>query len=164
MTFKAGNNQWLLGALFYETAQDKEKEYVRFTLKDDDHLGHTSLYRKYMEIADPTEYRFATEVLGGWAHWQALLQTPFLPSLVARWREELDIKLRSEALAGIISTSKGTSREAFQAQKFLQSYGNTNTKGRPSKAQVLSAAKEIAADKSRVQADYLRLVGEGNGG
>jgi hypothetical protein len=79
---------------------------------------------------------------------------------IARWREELDIKLRSEALNRIVTESKSGSKSSFMANKFLleKGWAAKDKKGRPSKDQVLSAAKELAKDNEVTNEDYLRVV------
>lgn len=157
--FRNDNNVFLLKALFYEFAGDKQT--CIYTLKDDDYEGYPSLYRLYMETADPTEYAFATKYLDGWEHWKLLSNATFFQPFVSRWREELELKYKSEALAKIISTSSSTSREALQASKYLLEKGweksGQTSRGRPSKDEIRREANRIAEDQSRLEEDYKRL-------
>ncbi len=158
--FKNANGVYFINDLFYETAMNKDN--VLFTLKLQDHMGYPSLYRLYMESDDPTEYQFAVKHLDGWQHWKRLASSPILRDHVAEWREELEIRTRSEALAGILITAAGETKESFQAQKYITD-GNYLGKepakrGRPSKKEIGERANEIASESKRIESEYLRLV------
>lgn len=161
INFKNVNGVFLLKELFWETALNKDNAV--YTLKDRDHevngKVYLSLYRLYMETNDPTEYIFATTHLDGWAHWLQLSNSSFIRDYVSRWRDELELRFRAEALAQIQKMSKSSGREAFQANKFLVdgNYLKKNTKGRPSKQQVQDAANQMAEDQKRLQDDFDRL-------
>jgi hypothetical protein len=159
-------NQRLLKGIFYEmTLSDKSS--VVYTLKDQDHEGYPSLYRLYMETNDPTEWRFAQEHLDGWEHWEMLCETTWFKPYAQRWRKELELRMKSQALARIMSESKTASKESFQANKYLlekgwepkegQHQSNRPGRGRPSKDEINKAAKEIAHNQSRLEEDFQRL-------
>lgn len=154
-------NQRLLKGLFYEmTLSDKSS--VVYTLKDKDHEGYPSLYRLYMETNDPTEWRFAQEHLDGWEHWEKLCEATWFKPIVARWRRELELRMKSQALSRIMSEAKTASKESFQANKYLLEKGwepkdSQSRRGRPSKDEIAKAAKEIATTNSRLEEDFERL-------
>lgn len=158
--FKNINGVWLIREIFYETAQNKDN--VIYTLKQEDHAGYPSLYRLYMETNDVTEYTFAIEHLGGWQHWKLLTQASFFQQYLTEWREELEIRARSAALAKIIETSKGSTKDAYMAQKFVanKEWDKTkpSTKGRPSNAQIKAAANDIAVERERLDDDLKRIM------
>lgn len=160
MDFKNTNGVWLTRELFLETAQNKDN--VRYTLKTEDSGGYPSLYRLYMEADDVTEYTFALQHLGGWTHWKLLASAAFFQSYVSEWREELEIRNRSRALAKIIETAGGSSKDAFAAQKFVANKewdkAKPASKGRPSNAQIKSAANDMAAEQKRLSEDLQRLM------
>lgn len=157
--FKNHQNVRYLQALFFEQA-GADKSKVVYTLKDDDHEGYPSLYRLYLAAGDITEYNFATAYLDGWEHWEMLCDCSWFKPYISRWRRELELKIRSEALAEIINESKSGSRNAFAAQKFLvtRGYSETAEKGRPSKQEVRDEAKRIANDHFRLREDLARLT------
>lgn len=144
--FKGSNGQWLTKALFKEFNPDG-----MFTIPE--------LREKYLSCLDPTEYTFANSFLGGWPHWKVLSRSPFLAEALPQWREELAVKIRSNALSKIIETASGSSKDAYQAQKYLADNGfaEKQTKGRPSKAAVSMAAKEIAHEEKRISDDWSRV-------
>jgi hypothetical protein len=158
--FKNASGRHLLKELFFETALDKAN--VVYTLKDQDHLGYPSLYRLYMEANDPTEYRFATQHLDGLRHWKALQKCTWFVPFIEAWREELDIRSKSEAVSRIRQVALSGGKDSLTANKYLAEKGwekaPTNTKGRPTKDQVNKAAAQIAEDSQRVAEDLLRLT------
>src|SRR5579859_6457695 len=156
------SNQRYLKGLFFETV-NADKSTVSYTLKDRDHAGYPSLYRLYMEADDPTEYLFATAHLDGWDHWETLCQCTWFKPYIDRWRRELETKHRALALRNIKQlASDPTSKEYHQANKFLVNAGwleDTKRKnaGRPSKAEVSKAAKEMAQEQKSLEEDLLRI-------
>lgn len=155
--FKNVNGVFYLKELFFETAQNKEN--VVYTLKDKAHEGYPSLYEAYLEANDPTEYQFAVNNLYSWEHWQRLQDCSWMKPIVAAWRTELEIRFKSQALRKIMAQASGSSRESFQAAKFIAEYGSKSTKGRPSKQSIKDAALDIAEGNQRVNEDFLRLLG-----
>lgn len=147
--------------LFYEEASQEDTTSIIYTLKDRDHKGYPSLYRLYIEIADPTEYRFAVSCLDGWDHWVELSSAGWFQPYVSRWRDELDIKLRSEALSAVISVSKNSGHNAhFQANRYLLEGGwkpEDKKRGRPSKAEIKQELLRRATSLQELEEDASRL-------
>lgn len=158
--FKNINGVFLTKELFFETALNKDN--VLYTLKDHEHKGFPSLYQLYMETNDPTEYTFAMEYLGGWAHWKLLEGSTWFEPYLSRWREELHLRAKAQALAKVMKTAQADNKDSFAAQKYLIEKGYDkaapNTKGRPTKQQVLNEAKSIALETKRVEEDLERLL------
>lgn len=167
--FKNSVGRFYLRGLFYEeTLADKSS--VVYTLKRDDHevtgangtVLYPSLYKLYMASADPTEYRFATEHLGGWDHWQELSSADWFSSYVTAWRDELRTKLRSEALAAVIALSKSPAHPSmFSASKYLleatEKAADGRKRGRPTKDEVRSELQRQAASLAEFEEDAKRL-------
>jgi len=109
----------LTQSLFLEIGY--KTEFAVYTLDDVDkkYKGKTypSLKALYLEMEDPIEYNFATTHLLGWQHWQRLCANKIVGKHVAEWREELELKLRSDAISEIIEIS--TTEKGFQAAKFV---------------------------------------------
>lgn len=147
--------------LFYETSQDKST--VVYTLKEHDHEGYPSLYRLYMATNDPTEYAFAIAYLDSWDHWERITSATWFKPYIERWRRELQLRYRSEALARIHIASKSDDKNAFAANKFLLE-GKWDgkegaTRGRPSKEQIAQTALQMVEDDKRVEFDFERVLG-----
>jgi hypothetical protein len=169
-----GPTGWLLRSLFLEEyvygygdireARRDLKDRVLFTLKDtdvtSDGITYPSLYRLYMEASDPTEYEFAMTHLGGWDHWLRLSEAQWFQPYVERWRTELELKLKARAIQDIIREAEAGTKNSFSANKWLVAKAwapDKTRRGRPSKAEVLSQAAQIASNNDRVEEDAKRL-------
>jgi len=153
--FKNSNGVFFLKALFFETTL-ADKSTVVYTLKDRDHEGYPSLYLLYLAENDLTEYQFANKYLDGWAHWEALCSCGWFKPYLERWRKELALKHKAEALKRIISEAQSSSRNAFTANKFLVSSGwveetDKPKRGRPSKKEIEDEKQAILSSDKELQ-------------
>ena len=109
-------------SLFLELGYNKE--YAYYTLKDQDHHwgGQTyySLKRLYLAHEDAVEYDFANTYLLGWNQWQKICNNGQMAKHIESWREELELKMRSEAFKNILEM---TAEGSFQASKWLADKG-----------------------------------------
>lgn len=159
MKFKDASNRWLTSGLFYGL-RDYDLKFAVFTLDEEDRVvdgkSLKSIKKLYLSCTDPTEYEFATKHLGGWAHWKALQDVNLLAPYIAAWRDELEIKLRAEAIkqiAGIARTEKG-----YQAAKFIADCGwKLRPAGAPSKEEKQGMKKQMAEVDKVLQLDAQRL-------
>lgn len=132
-----------------------------YTLKDNDfeYNGRylPSIKRLYLEIADPTEYDFATSCFIGWNHWQRICDNKVIRRHIDEWRVELEVKLRSRGVKAAIFAANGGN---YQAAKWLADRGwDTRGPGRPSKADVEKETKIQAAMSDEFSADIIRMRG-----
>lgn len=159
--FRNATGTRYLRALFYEETL-ADKSTVVYTLKDKDHQGYPSLYRLYMETGDPTEWRFATQYLDGWEHWDMLTQCHWFVPYVTRWRKELQLRIASQSLARIMAEAKTNSRDSFTANRYLLERGwepkDAKKGGRPTKESIRAAAHELASQSQQINSDYDRLI------
>lgn len=144
-------------ALFYEVRYDSDALY---SLKDYDLIVGDKVYpsakRLYMEVGDPTEYAFANKYFLGWKHWQRICDNKQIAQYIAQWREDLEMKLRSEAVAQTMAMAKGGS---YQAAKFMIDRGYAKrAAGRPSKEEVERETKFQARIQDEYSADVIRLA------
>lgn len=135
-----------------------------FTLKDEDHtvkgVTYISMRRLYLEYGDPTEYEFAMGVLGSWAHWMKITQNTLLRVYVVKWREELELKLRAEAIREVRYISQDpTNKGRLGAAKWMADKGWDKKRGRPSKAEVTKERKLVAGVHDDLDEDYNRIIG-----
>lgn len=161
--FKADNGRFLTEALFWETNRDRTKYAPLFTLKEEEHEGLPSMRAEYLRIGDPTEYRFATEVLGSFSHWKILRELPWFKPHLAEWQDALDAQLRAEAATAartILNSESATDAARLQAAKFLsdRAWAKKHTKGRPSKHEVERFTREEAALTKTYEEDYKRIM------
>ncbi len=168
MTFRNANGVHLTKALFYEKTTDKRN--VFYSLKDKDITidGHTypSLYRLYMEMEDITEFEFAEKYFENWEHWMLLCSLSWFSFRAIRFRHDLELKLKSQALSHIISVSRSSTRDAYGASKYILEKGyeknKANTVGRPSTEQIHKQAKILVTENSLIDADFDRIINKGN--
>lgn len=156
---KSTEGRWLTKALFWE---ERHPSYTpSFTLKSEsiekDGIIYPSLKQMYLEYADPTEYSFAVEVIGDWDHWQTICDGYFFKPLIKKWREELEIKLRSQAVKAIINTASTEGAKGTTAAKYVAEKGWEKRAGRPSNAEVEAERKIHAGIKGEVAEDAERL-------
>jgi len=160
--FKNSKGQYILQGLFYEMGTLSDNQYVQYTLKDTDYLGYPSLYQCYMSLDDPTEYTFATQFLGGWIHFQKLVASSFFPEYVTRWREEMEIKLQSKALAHLITESNDPdSRHCYNANKLLLDKGWKDKKTpvtRTAKEKIKEEAHRLQSTSATIEDDYETFI------
>lgn len=122
----------LTQSLFLEVGYTDE---AIFSLKEVDCTyngkSYPSMKRLYMEMADPTEYEFATTYLLGWKHWMRICENKLLRKHIDEWREELEVKLRSKA---VMQVMKQADIGSFQSSKWLADRGwDVRAAGRPTK-------------------------------
>ena len=147
-------------SLFVEMKHDKYP--APFTLKPYDHKGRMSMYRKYMEIGDPTEYTQAIGLLGSWKHWQLLTRTDWFKPYITEWRDELKTKFESDRyreMQEVADTQKGTP-QGVQATKWLaERYSKVEApkRGRPSKVEKKAAIKEAVKEDELLNEEAQRL-------
>lgn len=158
-TPKSGAGKLLTRGLFYETALSKDT--VRYTLKNQDHMGFPSLRRLYLETDDPSEYDFATTHLDGLDHWDQLCQCRWFEPFLKAWRRELDLRQKARALLRIKEEAQSGSKNSFAANKYLLERGwegdEPKRRGRPTKAEVRAAATEEAQATRRLDDDLQRI-------
>ena len=137
---------------------------------EDYHGTYPSFKRLYVEIADPSEYKVAMELLGSWEHWTRLIECSWFKPILKECRDELDAKIRSMAVSQIITDGKVAFSEATRlaANKFLATgdYQKEAEKevskevakrGRPSKEEIERRTKEILTEEALINADYDRM-------
>ena len=150
-----------LRALFFEEVGE-DKSTVVYTLKREDHLGYPSLYRLYMETADPTEYQFALRHLDGWSHWKELSAAEWFKPFIDEWRHELEVMLRSKALSAVLTVADDKSNNrSYNANKYLLEGGwkpvEKSKRGRPSKDEVQREIIAQAGLEREIEKDAERL-------
>lgn len=136
-------------------------EYSVYTLKEHDYAykgkNYPSLKRLYLKEEDVTEYEFATKHLLGWQHWKRLCENKQIRKHIDEWREELELKIRSQAIRdmqGLCASENGN----FSAAKFLADRGwEKRAPGRPSKHD--KEKEDRLADRlsDEFSADIIRL-------
>jgi len=153
--------RFLTHAMFFES---RTKGYApTFTFKEQDHtyegVSYISMRRLYLEISDPTEYLFAQEVLGSWDHWKKLCNSALIREQIDKWREELEIKLRAQAIQAIAEVATTAGSKGTTAAKWIAAGGWHAGKGRPTKKQKEREMK-IATQLDEETESHLKLLAD----
>ncbi len=152
-----------LKALFLEESYN-DRSAVLYTLKNRDHDGYRSLYRAYMDMADPLERDFANAYFEDYDHWMMVCNCKWFQPYIEKWRKELNLKIRAEALLRIREIAKDESNKASFAANRLLLAGEYLTKeekskvGRPSKEAIREAANELFSTEKSMEDDLKRLM------
>src|SRR5690606_35166214 len=104
-------------------------DYAIYTTGYEDHLYtapdgrlilYPSLYKIYMQIADITEYEFATKCFESWHHFQRVRENNLFTNMFNSWQDELEVKLRSDAIRCMrahAKTDKGAASAKWLAER-----------------------------------------------
>lgn len=164
-TFTNQMGRPLTRGLFFETTLE-DKTGVIYTLKDTDHTykGETyrSLYQLYMDCDDITEYEFANKYLNGWVHWQMLSNASWFKEFVDRWRWELELRTKSQALRRLRQEAV-EGKNVYAANKLLLEGGwhaseaKKASVGRPSQERIKQEAERLNQIEREILEDHDRL-------
>lgn len=155
---KDGRGHPLTQSLFIEIGYNTE--FAVYTLDDEDKdyngITYPSLKKLYLNHEDPIEYDFANTYLLGWKHWQRLNANKVLRGHFEEWREELELKLRSQGVQDVINLI--AEDKSFQAAKWLADKGwDKRPAGRPSKAEIEKEKAMQARINNEFADDVARL-------
>lgn len=157
-------NRFRTQSLFVEVHNGQESDILEpvFTLADEDKGSFLSMKKLYLTIADPTEYAFALYTFSSWQHWEKLTRIKWFLDHLEGWRDELEVKLRSQAVSKMVRIADSSANQALQANKFLVDRGwvdKKNPRGRPSKAEKERIKKQDDLVKTQVDEDFDRVIG-----
>lgn len=152
--FRDSQNRLRLGSLLIEEGYRPSAIYTLretdFEYKDKKYL---SLKKAYIECSDPTEYNFAIKYFESWEHWAKFSTLKNVAEKLQNWREELEIKLRADAMRSVIESAKGGN---FNASKWL---ADGNWKVDPN-SDIAKRRKDRIKEvrNEEVRADVLKLI------
>jgi hypothetical protein len=158
--FKNSSGTHYLKALFYEIALEPNRDYVLYTLKQEDHNGYPSIHRLFVEANDPTEYEFAKKYFASWSHWKMVRECSWFKPSYEAMKEELEMKIRSNALRDLRESSEDP-KNTVQVNKYLLDRGwadKTDTRGRPSKQKIKEEADKLIKENDVVENDFARII------
>lgn len=118
LKWKGENGVWLTTDLFYEFSGDADLSKVIYTVHPY-RKGYKNFYKEYLKRNDPTEYKVATEMFGGVEHWERLLKSTRILAVVEKARKELEMKLKSEALALVIADIGAKTQTANASRRYI---------------------------------------------
>lgn len=125
--------------------------------------GYICARTTFVELGDPTGYKWAIKYLGDWEHWLYLEKSSWFREALAGWRKELEVKQISESVRTIEQIAKdkeGDIKLAFSAAKYLAEQAwvkKATTRGRPSKVEVDAELKRAALERSIEDDDAERI-------
>jgi len=166
MDYRDNMNRWRTRSLFWETSLDNQRgDYTLYTLKDYDieRDGRTykSLYLLYISYDHVpfNEYEFANNHLGGWNHWETLSTKAHVDirNAIASWRNEIEIKLKAEAIRAMIKSAREDGVKGFSAAKYLADKSYAPTRGRPSKEEIARERKIASGISQELEEDMERI-------
>ncbi len=125
---KGPNGKCRTKSLFYELSYYDTTDVIFTTKEKDlkvDDKTYVSLHLLYVSMVpnDPTEYDFAQRVFGSWDIWQTISNAPQIKPFVKKWRKEVEVKVKSNAIQAIAEEMKSGGRSSFSAAKLLLEKG-----------------------------------------
>lgn len=166
--YRTAANLWFKEALFYERVNnmpiDMRESWPPPFSFNMDRPNCINVRKTFVELGDPTGYKWAIKYLGDYDHWKALMKSKWFVEAYENWLNELKVKIRSEALDTIrLIAKEGQPAQALVASKYLASFEwEKGTRGRPSKAEVQGELKRatalLAIENDDAERIGLRLV------
>jgi hypothetical protein len=161
-SFKDAQGRYRTQSLFIETPHKSYPAFFTTKKHDVDKNGQTyiSLYQKYMDIGDPTEYQVALRLFGSWGHWEALCKSKWFKELLTDWRNELRVRMESDRYYEMEERADRPDASGIQATKWLaERYGDKGTakRGRPSKEERARHLARLSHETAEEDADAERL-------
>lgn len=161
--YKGENGIWLTEALFHEKASEKPVSYRSiepvFSLYDD-RPGLINCRTTFVQMKDPTGRKWALTYLGDWNHWLRLWKCKWFREAYDAWITELNLQLKSEAIAKALEIMNGENgAQALAAAKFIATaeYDKAG-RGRPSKQEREGELKR-ATEALTVEDEDLKRIG-----
>jgi len=157
---KGGAGAYITQSLFYETRDAQFTPLMTLTEEDKIFEGKVlpSLRKIYMEESDPTEYNVAMRVFGSWRLWTKLCGNKKVMQYIQSYRDELEVKLRSEAVKALMETATQDGAKGTSAAKYIAEKGWDKRKaGAPSKAEVKGQMNVLTGIDKEIQDDFERL-------
>jgi hypothetical protein len=121
--------------------------------------------RKYLDIADPTEYSTAIALLGplGWKHWMLLTQCEWFKPHLEQWRTELAVKFESDRfqeMQDVALNANGTPAGVSATKWLADRYSGSKApkRGRPSKAEKAQHLKEESEEDKLLAEEAERMT------
>lgn len=122
--------------------------------------GYICIRNTFVELGDPTGYKWAIKYLGDYEHWKTLMKCKWFQEAYEVWINELETKVRSDALEIIQKIAQeGLPTQSLVAAKYLASFEwKKGERGRPSKSELQGELKR-AAQALTVEDDDANRIG-----
>ena len=138
-----------------------------WTVADEDHDGLYSLKKWFLKYKnDPTETQFVDECFeGDFRHWETFKNSQHIKPIYERIKKEAERRLLADVMQKIYTNAMDDNNKSqMVALKFLVERGQKLCdtepagKGRPKKADIEKAAKEIAEQDKAAEEDLKRIM------
>jgi hypothetical protein len=136
-----------------------------WTLEDEDHDGLYSFKKWFLKFyRDPTETRFVDECFeGDLKHWENFKSSRLIKPVYENIKAEAEQRLLRDVMCKIVETAMDDNNKSqMVALKYLADRGGKLTgvgRGRPKKADIDKAAREIAEEDKATADDLKRILG-----
>jgi len=150
-------------SLFFESRKDRDLTAL-WTLKSRplvvDGVVYPSLKQIYLSYdhTPGNEYEFALDVFGSWDAWVKLTKSA-VREHIQDWRDEIEVKLKAEAIKSMIVAARTDDSKGVAAAKWLadKGYAPKRTAGRPSVEEIKREVKQQAEVNRDLSEDMARL-------
>lgn len=157
--FKLARGGWMTKSLFAEFTVNNGPPPV-FSLRGDAE-GFPSLKNLFIELNDHTGVLLAEQYLGGWEHWEALMENQWFSDEVQRWKRQVLARMEREAVdvVKVIASDEGNKGQLAAARLLLDISApkEPNKRGRPSKEEVSNQLKQEAEREKTLLEDAQRI-------
>lgn len=151
-----GNNRLHTQGLFLELGYHLDT--ALYTLKEQDYEYKGKLYPSakllYLNSMDPTEYEFAQLCFESWDHWTRIRNNKLITPYADRWKSELEVKIRSQAVGQVIKHGANGDRVA---STWVAKGSWSTSVGRPSNAKIAREVEFASQVNEEYGADIVRL-------
>jgi len=159
--FKDSKGSWRTQSLFVEF--ERPPHVALWTLGEDNYEHEDGrffpslrkIYLSYNHIPG-YEHKFVSEQIGSYPFWLRLSKSSFIAKHIQEWREELEVKIRSESMEALIRQSRepnGTTAAKYLADKGWVGSG----RGRPTKKEKEALSKGETREASEIYDDFKRI-------
>lgn len=137
-----------------------------WTVAEEDHDGLYSLKKWFLKYkSDPTETQFVDECFeGDFRHWEAFKNSQYIKPIYERIKKEATQRNLADVMQKITTIALDDNNKSqmvalkYLVDKYSKETGEPSTgRGRPKKADVERAAKEIAEEDKALAEDLKRI-------
>lgn len=137
-----------------------------WTIADEDHDGLYSLKKWFLKYRkDPTETKFVDECFeGDFKHWEAFKNSTFIKPIYERLKKEANQRNLAEIMQKITETAMDDNNKSqmvalkYLVDRYSKESGEPGAgRGRPKKADIEKAAKEMAEEDKALADDLKRI-------
>lgn len=146
----------------------KEDYKPTWTMAEEDHDGLYSFKKWFLKYrSDPTETEFVDNCFeGDFRHWEVFKNSQHIKPIYERIKKEATQRNLADVMQKIMNTAMDDNNKSqmvalkYLVDKYSKDAGEPSaTRGRPKKADIEKAAKEIAEEDKATAEDLKRIMG-----